>query len=78
MLLIRDSLPGSGATDEPIGLGSTTSIAESTKPTGPDTGSDAATSAAGDISAPVGGALVASPAADSPTRSTGCDTGSNE
>lgn len=51
MLLIQESLPGNGATDEQIGLRSTTSIAESTKPTGPDTGLDVATSAAGDISA---------------------------
>ncbi|KAJ8612361.1 hypothetical protein MRB53_036551 [Persea americana] len=79
MLLIQDSLPGNGATDEPIGSRSTTSIAESTKPTGPDTGLDAATSAAGDISALFfGGALVAFSAADSSTRSTGYDTGSDE
>lgn len=78
MLLIQDSLPGNGATDEPIGSRSTTEIAESTKPTGPDTGLDAATSAAGDISALFGGALVAFSAADSSTRSTGYDTGSDE
>jgi len=58
---------------EPIGSISTTSIAESTKPTGPDTGLDVATFATGDIFA-----LVASSTADSSIWSTGYDTGSNE
>lgn len=48
------------------------------KPTGPDTGLDAPTSAAGDISALFCGALVAFSTADSSTRSTGYDTGSYE
>lgn len=73
MLLIQNSLPGNGATDEQIGSRSTTSIAESTKPTGPDTGLDVATSAAGDISALFCGALVAFSTADSSSRSTGSD-----
>lgn len=78
MLLIQESLPGNGATDEEIGSRSTTSISESTKPTGPDTGLDAATSAAGDVSAPFCGALVAFSTADSSTQSTGYDTGSDK
>lgn len=79
MLLIQESLPGNGATDEQIGSRSTTSIAESTKPTGPDTGLDAAISAAGEISAPFFcGALVPFSTADSSTRSTGYDTGSDK
>lgn len=61
MLLIQESLPGNGATDEQIGSRSTTSIAESTKPTGPDTGLDVATSVAGDISAFFGVLLLPSP-----------------
>ena len=81
MLLIQESLPGNGATDEQIGSRSTASIAESTKPTGPDTGLDVATSAAGDIYLrPFSfcGALVAFSTADSSTRSTGYDIGSDE
>ena len=78
MLLIQESEKGNGATDEQISSRSTTSIAESTKPTGPHTGLDAATSAAGDISALICGALVAFSTADSSTRSTGYDTGSDE
>lgn len=78
MLLIQDSLPGNGATDEQIGSRSITSIAESTKPTGPETGLDVATSAAGDICALFCGALVAFSTADSSTWSTGYDIGSDE
>jgi len=48
------------------------------KPTCPDTGLDAATSAAGEISAPFFGALLAFSTSDSSTRSTGYDTGSDK
>ena len=66
MLLIQESLPGNGATDEQIGSRSTTSIVE-LKPIGPDIGLDAATSAASDISALFCGSLVAFSTVDSST-----------
>ncbi|RVX06626.1 Pentatricopeptide repeat-containing protein, mitochondrial [Vitis vinifera] len=49
-LTYQESLPGNGAIDEQIGSRSTTSIVELTKPTGPDTSLDAATSTVSDIS----------------------------
>jgi hypothetical protein len=51
-----------------LAMGTASFISESTKPTGPDTGLDDATSAAGDISALFCGALVAFSTADSSTR----------